>query len=103
MTILFFFSSRRRHTRCSRDWSSDVCSSDLLALAEQGPDVRRHKTWIVEGPRAAGKARLRAQAVAVVEYLGAPVQKRDHPVHMARHALSRASDVHDGLVEPQLR
>src|SRR5256884_7118442 len=27
--ISFFFSSRRRHTRCSRDWSSDVCSSDL--------------------------------------------------------------------------
>src|SRR5256884_695380 len=27
--IDFFFSSRRRHTRCSRDWSSDVCSSDL--------------------------------------------------------------------------
>src|SRR2546422_7678995 len=27
----FFFSSRRRHTRCSRDWSSDVCSSDLLS------------------------------------------------------------------------
>src|SRR2546429_511375 len=25
----FFFSSRRRHTRCRRDWSSDVCSSDL--------------------------------------------------------------------------
>src|SRR5436309_1432420 len=28
----FFFSSRRRHTRFSRDWSSDVCSSDLTAL-----------------------------------------------------------------------
>src|SRR2546429_1183046 len=28
-TVLFFFTSRRRHTRCSRDWSSDVCSSDL--------------------------------------------------------------------------
>src|SRR5690606_39782182 len=26
---VFFFSSRRRHTRFSRDWSSDVCSSDL--------------------------------------------------------------------------
>src|SRR5205814_6056263 len=26
----FFFSSRRRHTRCLSDWSSDVCSSDLL-------------------------------------------------------------------------
>src|SRR6266511_3148432 len=29
MGFFFFFSSRRRHTRCSRDWSSDVCSSDL--------------------------------------------------------------------------
>src|SRR5690606_39370816 len=27
--LFFFFSSRRRHTRFSRDWSSDVCSSDL--------------------------------------------------------------------------
>src|SRR2546429_2493459 len=27
--MFFFFSSRSRHTRCSRDWSSDVCSSDL--------------------------------------------------------------------------
>src|SRR5690606_40018220 len=29
--VCFFFSSRRRHTRFSRDWSSDVCSSDLEA------------------------------------------------------------------------
>src|SRR5262245_63587084 len=29
--ISFFFSSRRRHTRCLSDWSSDVCSSDLVA------------------------------------------------------------------------
>src|SRR5690606_39865130 len=29
MLYFFFFSSRRRHTRFSRDWSSDVCSSDL--------------------------------------------------------------------------
>src|SRR5690606_40198937 len=29
---IFFFSSRRRHTRFSRDWSSDVCSSDLAEL-----------------------------------------------------------------------
>src|SRR5215813_4141557 len=29
--FFFFFSSRRRHTRCGRDWSSDVCSSDLAA------------------------------------------------------------------------
>src|SRR2546422_7574128 len=29
--LCIFFSSRRRHTRCSRDWSSDVCSSDLIS------------------------------------------------------------------------
>src|SRR5205085_3662759 len=31
--IFFFFSSRRRHTRFDCDWSSDVCSSDLLDFA----------------------------------------------------------------------
>src|SRR5712664_4801437 len=31
--FFFFFSSRRRHTRSDRDWSSDVCSSDLAAAA----------------------------------------------------------------------
>src|SRR2546422_4380927 len=36
----FFFSSRRRHTRCSRDWSSDVCSSDL-ALCHSGEGTPR--------------------------------------------------------------
>src|SRR5699024_11938469 len=33
-----FFSSRRRHTRSKRDWSSDVCSSDLV---EVPPELRR--------------------------------------------------------------
>src|SRR5687768_17735740 len=39
--FFFFFSSRRRHTRCSRDWSSDVCSSDLHChyLAGAGEDA----------------------------------------------------------------
>src|SRR5690606_40800364 len=32
LQLVFFFSSRRRHTRFSRDWSSDVCSSDLFRL-----------------------------------------------------------------------
>src|SRR2546422_11595848 len=36
--VSFFFSSRRRHTRCSRDWSSDVCSSDLQP--PEGLDLR---------------------------------------------------------------
>src|SRR5689334_24135360 len=33
LTVLFFFSSRRRHTRWNCDWSSDVCSSDLVVVA----------------------------------------------------------------------
>src|SRR5690606_40338987 len=33
----FFFSSRRRHTRFSRDWSSDVCSSDLNSTSQVRP------------------------------------------------------------------
>src|SRR5690606_39381294 len=55
----FFFSSRRRHTRFSRDWSSDVCSSDLLELRhdlvqrgvadhDQGRVARLHPA-LVEG------------------------------------------------------
>src|SRR5207247_7461839 len=40
LSTLLFFSSRRRHTRSTRDWSSDVCSSDLaeaiLSLKKKG-------------------------------------------------------------------
>src|SRR5205814_5139885 len=47
--ILFFFSSRRRHTRCLSDWSSDVCSSDL------GPRVKtkpRGDSFVIQKHRA---------------------------------------------------
>src|SRR5690349_22137216 len=35
-SLIFFFSSRRRHTRSLRDWNSDVCSSDLVSLKPIG-------------------------------------------------------------------
>src|SRR5437867_8761480 len=43
-TIIFFFSSRRRHTRSYGDWSSDVCSSDLAEFQDSGSprNFRRH-------------------------------------------------------------
>src|SRR5690625_7564875 len=57
---IFFFSSRRRHTRWPRDWSSDVCSSDLNELIELGHtvlvvehnmDVIKSADWVVDlGP-----------------------------------------------------
>src|SRR6185295_5533200 len=39
MLFFFFFSSRRRHTRYWRDWSSDVCSSDLEETIRRAVDV----------------------------------------------------------------
>src|SRR5207247_2687411 len=42
----FFFSSRRRHTRSTRDWSSDVCSSDLYFVpARDFPAVDDSPNW----------------------------------------------------------
>src|SRR2546421_5389095 len=43
--VFFFFSSRRRHTRSDRDWSSDVCSSDLSVrgLETRGKKKRADK------------------------------------------------------------
>src|SRR2546427_10670058 len=42
-TSCFFFSSRRRHTRFDCDWSSDVCSSDLVDSFEPGGKPRHHR------------------------------------------------------------
>src|SRR5690606_40580353 len=43
-----FFSSRRRHTSFSRDWSSDVCSSDLAMRADPGQVVSDPYEWLEE-------------------------------------------------------
>src|SRR5271166_6573484 len=48
--VFFFFSSRRRHTRWPRDWSSDVCSSDLVQLrdADQAVAARQLvRTYVI--------------------------------------------------------
>src|SRR5207249_8776988 len=51
-----FFSSRRRHTRSKRDWSSDVCSSDLSACSQIGAGIaqnvdqlKRHAVALAQG------------------------------------------------------
>src|SRR5256886_13017241 len=43
LIILFFFSSRRRHTRFDCDWSSDVCSSDLVEAVRTHGEVALRK------------------------------------------------------------
>src|SRR5690554_7712396 len=64
----FFFSSRRRHTRCGRDWSSDVCSSDLGNLADvvdAGGDLQRLKLLLGQAHLAAYGPRQRGDALRV--------------------------------------
>src|SRR5690606_39809532 len=75
-STFFFFSSRRRHTRFSRDWSSDVCSSDLertrREVEQREPQIvdrilsvmRQQTVTSVTG--AEGQEKLRAEIVASV-------------------------------------
>src|SRR5699024_3714610 len=51
--IMFFFSSRRRHTRSKRDWSSDVCSSDLRGCVPRSSVEAARRVWTGERSRAA--------------------------------------------------
>src|SRR5258707_11357836 len=64
----FFFSSRRRHTRYWRDWSSDVCSSDLTTTAGScGPPASAHGHDVDVGGTDAGGPH---EPAVVVELLG---------------------------------
>src|SRR6266542_6531618 len=66
----FFFSSRRRHTRCYRDWSSDVCSSDLEAeLLREGRAQALVEPPVLDGVGRAGVETARA-GLADTELLG---------------------------------
>src|ERR1041385_4201918 len=83
--IVFFFSSRRRRTRCSRDWSSDVCSSDLRDFFTK-PTVHFNfpfaqllkfpTTW--SNALAAMHARERCQPLLCSQRRSALVQSRDN-------------------------
>src|SRR5439155_5891866 len=86
VVFFFFFSSRRRHTRWPRDWSSDVCSSDLTgipcaSIALLGPRVLRRSA----GTRVASPLLPRSTRLAGA--LGA--RKEDQ----SRHGLSAAPPI----------
>src|SRR5207245_8568333 len=77
VVVCFFFSSRRRHTRCYRDWSSDVCSSDLagrivrrgvmvpVAIVDRGRGLRTRVAGRPTGGR--GIPNCQKQAAIAVE------------------------------------
>src|SRR3712207_1038676 len=64
-SLFFFFSSRRRHTRYWRDWSSDVCSSDLAWAREHiRPLVDQHgRGWATWSADVAQRVAAIAEAV----------------------------------------
>src|SRR6201746_2837017 len=99
-----FFSSRRRHTRLTCDWSSDVCSSDLhsVALAEGDTVVG---TLRKEGERAAFDALIPGRSHGVlldvtdepaIDRAVAQVEKTVGPIHVL---INNAGYGHEGLVE----
>src|SRR2546429_5602553 len=63
MWSCFFFSSRRRHTRCSRDWSSDVCSSDLYLASAESIDPKRDR--LVESHLSKIRARMSSGSLGI--------------------------------------
>src|SRR5205809_1822171 len=78
-SLKFFFSSRRRHTRCRRDWSSDVCSSDLGRPASMakftyvGPRLSltgmNADEWIAPKPGSEGLLALAMAQVIMSQHL----------------------------------
>src|SRR5207245_3484027 len=65
--LSFFFSSRRLHTRCYRDWSSDVCSSDLQL---RGRRARWASACPVVGRRAQRSSVSTSSSVSVIGFFG---------------------------------
>src|SRR5712664_4996231 len=77
--MFFFFSSRRRHTRSDRDWSSDVCSSDLHggAVERLVPRVREPVRPALDSP---------ARAVQLEEALHRDARLLGAAGHLDGHA-----------------
>src|SRR3712207_352725 len=75
MASFFFFSSRRRHTRYWRDWSSDVCSSDLYSLFDEHEisEMKRQVNMVLNSLRKHDNLRDRLQATgeSLVKYFNA--------------------------------
>src|SRR3712207_7427974 len=97
--VFFFFSSRRRHTRYWRDWSSDVCSSDLLgepglplvvAVAEVVPVAGRQELEPERVVRRVRAAVRRPVELARVGLLGARSEER----RVGKECRSRWSPYH---------
>src|SRR5258705_4556371 len=99
MCSCFFFSSRRRHTRCLSDWSSDVCSSDLAGLKISGGAISIDVTvgsgaGIVNGIVANDKNEAIADAVVVAVPEEKYRKQRSEERRVGKECRSRWSPYH---------
>src|SRR5207249_8547485 len=85
---IFFFSSRRRHTRSKRDWSSDVCSSYLRNQSEE--------TFDLIEPGTAGRSEMKVESTTFLgfqpaldrsTFVGRVVVQHDMDIEIGRHFL----------------
>src|SRR6266487_5675908 len=60
--VVFFFSSRRRHTRWTGDWSSDVCSSDLLSAPGDRRTRVGHVPYLARKPSSVAQSRIQLRS-----------------------------------------
>src|SRR2546430_5181987 len=95
---VFFFSSRRRHTRFDCDWSSDVCSSDLFALESQLARINGNAAYLAllrDAYRAYVKElRLANQEAAARTYLQRLQVLRSEERRVGKECRSRWSPYH---------
>src|SRR2546422_10076434 len=115
--FFFFFSSRRRHTRCSRDWSSDVCSSDLSkapvphfyvtseVAMDRAWELREQLNTLEGQPKiSVNDLVIRACALALLKHPGVNASLQGDAIrvyHRAHIGIAVALD--DGLITPVLR
>src|SRR5260221_13881934 len=98
MIVVFFFSSRRRHTRSLCDWSSDVCSSDLPGNAGLVGSVSdrmlRDYQIFVEGPLPSTKRALMAEGSEVLVKSALGSLQRSEERRVGKECRSRWSPYH---------
>src|SRR3989442_9579529 len=92
--FFFFFSSRRRHTRCGRDWSSDVCSSDLGTMAEINRGVGRLVKAVYRTGWRAKEDGMRHKVAEVLSRAAEEIETRSEERRVGKECRSRWSPYH---------
>src|SRR5256886_4734116 len=105
VVCIFFFSSRRRHTRFDCDWSSDVCSSDLMVFQSFNlfPHLTAAENVMLAPTRVHGLSRkeARERALALLAKVGIPEKADVHPARLSGGQQQRVAIARPLAMEPK--